>query len=308
MPTDIAQAYDHCQRIARERAKNFYYAFRTLPRDKRRALYAVYAYCRLCDDIADDDMPIESKRRMFADTRALLERALAAAAEAHPARASTAALPPEFAALSHAVARYHISTIHFFDVLDGVESDLVKTRYANFGELREYCRKVASAVGLICIEVFGFQDPRAPRYATDMGIALQLTNILRDIKEDAARDRIYIPQDEMAECGVGERELKDGVMSDGFRALMRRQTARARAHYERSRPLFEMVEPESRTCLRSLHAAYSAILNRIERSGFDVYSRRIGLSAAEKLFIIARLWADGALRAAAPRSLRRGKR
>ena len=165
---------------------------------------------------------------------------------------------------------------YYDEILEGVESDLVKDRFANFDELRDYCYKVASVVGLICIEVFGYEDPKAEGYAVDMGIALQLTNILRDLDEDAGRDRIYLPQDELAEFGYSEEDLKSRVINDQFRSLMTYQVERARSYYERSRPLFDMVDLESRTCLRVLHEAYLAILDRIEQSGFDVYSQRIG--------------------------------
>ena len=286
--SDLDRAYDHCQRVAHARAKNFYYAFWMLPSPKRRAIYATYAVCRLWDDIADDDMPTERKRALFAETRRSLARAFDEANPDAPA--------PEFAALSHAAREYDIPARHFEAVLDGVESDLVISRYANFEDLRDYCRKVASAVGLICISIFGYDDPSAERYAEDMGIALQLTNVLRDIKEDAERDRIYIPQDEMARFGYGEDDLERGVINDSFRALMAFQVERARSYYERSRPLFDLVEPETRACLRALHAAYSGILERIERGGYDVFSRRVGLSGREKLAIAARLWLGGLIR------------
>ena len=282
----LDQAYDHCQRVARGRAKNFYVAFRTLPREKRRAIYAAYAYCRLCDDIADGDMPIERKRLALAQVRRDLDAALSSGADDD-------ALRPEFIALAHAAETFSIPAERFHDILEGVEADLTKTRFADFAELREYCCKVASAVGLVCIEVFGYEDPRAADYAVDMGIALQLTNIIRDMREDAELDRIYIPQDEMARFGYSERDLMAGAVNDAFRRLMRFQTERARDYYERSRPLFALISPESRTCPRVLHAAYYAILKRIEASDFDVMSRRIGLSAGEKTAIAARLWISG---------------
>ena len=281
--------------MAKECAKNFYYAFRTLPSPKRHALYAAYAVCRLLDDIADDEAPNERKREMFERTRADLGAALASAGANESRRAE---LDPEFVAIRDAKTQYDIPARYFYEILEGVESDLVKTRFANFEELRGYCYKVASAVGLICIEVFGYEDPRAKGYAVDMGVALQLTNILRDLREDAERDRVYIPQDELAEFDYTEDDLKKGVIDDRFRSLMTYQSERARSYYDRSRNLFDLVDPESRTCLRVLHAAYEGILDRIERSGFDVFSRRIGLSGAEKLLIAARLWVGGSLSSA----------
>ncbi len=282
MPTELEQAYDHCQRVARENAKNFYYAFRTLPASKRRAVYAVYAYCRLCDDVADGDLSTDRKREELDRIRGLV-------AGMHK-NGIEGPLAAEFRALRDAAGAFRIPDRYLEEVVDGVESDLHKNRFANFAELREYCYKVASVVGLICIEVFGYQDPLAKEYAVDMGIALQLTNILRDVKEDAERDRIYIPQDEMARCGYTEEDLLTGTVNDAFRNLMKEQVDRARSYYARSRPLFDLLDRDARACPRVLHAAYGAILDRIEDSGFDVYARRIGLSTRKKLAITARLW------------------
>jgi len=302
--SDLDRAYDYCQRVTRARARNFYYVIRMLPRPKRRAIYATYAVCRLWDDIADDDMPSDRKRALFVETRRSLASAFIEASGDADGRSPRQApiqapgQPPEFVALSDTARAYNIPSQYFEAVLDGVESDLTISRYANFAELRDYCRKVASAVGLICISIFGYEEPSAERYAEDMGIALQLTNVLRDIKEDAERDRIYIPQDEMAEFGYGEDDLARGVIDDRFKALMEFQVERARSYYERSRPLFDLVEPEARACLRGLHTAYGAILERIERNGYDVFSRRIGLSGRDKFAIAARLWIGGMIRIA----------
>lgn len=280
-------AYDHCQRVAREQAKNFYYAFRTLPTPKRRAIYAAYAFCRLCDDIADGDMAMEEKRRRFSETRTVLAESL----ESHGVRPGNCMLPPEFEALRDATAAFSIPHNYYVEVIDGVESDLVKPRFENFEELQAYCYQVASVVGLICIEVFGYEDDAAREYAIDMGIAMQLTNILRDIKEDAERDRIYVPLDEMARFGYSENDLKGGVINEPFRQLMALQVSRARGYYERSQQLFPLLNSEARACPKVLHAAYQAILERIEASGYDVFAQRIGLSAFEKLLITGRLWA-----------------
>ena len=280
MATELEQAYDHCQRIAKEHARNFYYAFRTLPAKKRRAIYAAYAYCRYCDDIADEDLPIEEKRRLFAETRRML-------AESHSGRASD----PVFAALEDACASFQIPVHYFGEIIQGVEMDLTWTRFETFEQLHGYCYKVASVVGLICIEVFGYDDPKAKDYAIDLGVAMQLTNIMRDIKEDAQRGRVYLPLDEIRSFGYSEGELLDGVVNDAFRELMMFQSARARRYFDSGRSLIPLLHPESRACPAVLHGLYSAILNRIEECGFNVFERRIGLSAPQKLFLTARLWA-----------------
>ena len=280
MTTELELAYDHCQRVAQEHARNFYYAFRTLPRGKRRAIYAAYAFCRLCDDIADDDLPTDEKERRFARVRQLL-------AESENGRSHD----PVFAALIDASRSYEIPRGYFHQVIEGVEMDLTLNRFQNFEELRGYCYKVASVVGLICLEVFGYDDPEAKEYAIDLGIAMQLTNILRDVKEDAERGRIYIPLDEMGSFGYSERELMAGVVNDPFRKLMAFQAARARRYFESGTNLHSLVHAESRACPALLSRVYGTILDRIEASGFDVFERRIGLSIRDKLFLTARLWA-----------------
>ena len=280
MTTDLELAYDHCQRVAQEHARNFYYAFRTLPRGKRRAVYAAYAFCRLCDDIADDDIPTEEKESGFARVRGLL-------AESQNGRS----VDPVFVALVDASRSFGIPARYFDQVIEGVEMDLTLNRFQNFEELRGYCYKVASVVGLICLEVFGYDDDRAKEYAVDLGIAMQLTNILRDVKEDAERGRIYIPLDDMESFGYTERELMAGVVNGPFRKLMAFQAARARRYFESGTNLHSLVHPESRACPALLSRVYSTILDRIESSGFDVFARRIGLSTRDKLFLTARLWA-----------------
>ena len=289
MTTELDRAYAHCQRIARSQARNFYYAFRTLPAAKRRAIYAAYAFCRLCDDIADEENPVEEKRRLFAQTRRLL----------HSSR-DAAGSHPVFVALGDAVASFGIPAQYFEDVIQGVEMDLSRTRYANFEELRAYCYKVASSVGLICMEVFGYEHPNAKHHAIDLGLAMQLTNVLRDVREDLGRGRIYIPQDEMARFGYSEREMERGEVNDAFRELMRLQVARARGYFESGRRLIPLVPLEARACPRVLVEVYSAILDRIESLDYDVFQRRIGLTGREKLYLLAKSWAASRLPAAYP--------
>ncbi len=279
MDRDLKAAYDHCKRVTRAEAKNFYYAFRTLPARKRRAIYAAYAFCRLCDDIADGDLPPDEKRRLLDEMRSRL--APGSGADAHPV----------FMALRDAVDSYGIPVRHLGEVIDGVEMDLAKTRYATFEELRGYCYLVASAVGLVCIEIFGYADPKAREHAVDLGLAMQLTNILRDVREDSRRGRIYLPLDELERFGYAESDLERGVVNEPFRRLMGFQAARAREHFERGRRIVPLLSADSRACLALLHGVYSSILDRIEESGFDVYSRRVGLTTREKLLLMARLWA-----------------
>jgi phytoene synthase len=284
MTPDLQSAYEHCQRVAREHAKNFYYAFRTLPTDKRNAIYAAYAFCRVCDDIADEDMPPEQQRRLFEETRALLLRASSGTVD-----------DPVFAALGHALSLFDIPVRYFEDVIEGTEMDLSVRRFETFDDLKAYCYKVASAVGLICIEVFGYEGEYAREHAIDLGIAMQLTNILRDVKEDAGRGRIYLPLEDLCRFGYTESELMRGEFKDSFRDLMRFQVCRARRYFEGGNLLVPLVSPESRPCLAALSGVYSALLDRIEDANYQVFDRRISLRASEKLLIVAKLWLSARL-------------
>ena len=277
MATELDLAYRHCQRIAKAHAKNFYYAFRILPSRKRDAIYAAYAFCRYCDDIADGPRPLDEKRRLLEETRTLLARSLD----------SDETEDPVFAALSDAARAFGIPARYFEEVIAGVEMDLTRDRYSNFDELRDYCFGVASVVGLICIEVFQYTHPAARQHAVDLGLAMQLTNIMRDVKEDAQRGRIY----EIASFGYSERELLEGSVTEAFRELMGFQAARARRYFESGKRLMPLLSPGSRACPAALVGVYGTILNRIEASGFEVFEKRMGLSTAEKLLITAKLWA-----------------
>lgn len=309
MTSEVELAYDYCQSIAKEHAKNFYYAFRTLPSKRRRAIYATYAFCRVCDDIADEDQPLEDKITGFERTRELLaeahmasgrarstspERQMVATAQKRGSGQSptTTAEDAVFLALEDAARAYDIPSEYFEQIIQGVEMDLEVTRFQTFEELKDYCYKVASVVGLVCIEVFGYEDPVAKEYAVDMGIAMQLTNILRDVKEDAERGRIYIPLDDMEQFGYTEEDLMGGVANDAFRSLMQFQADRARRYFESSRRLFPLLSYEARACPSVLHGVYSALLDEIQASGYDVFERRISLSKRHKLFLTARLWAS----------------
>ena len=198
---------------------------------------------------------------------------------------------PVFSALRDTIDSYDIPVGHFEEVIEGVEMDLTQSRYGTFEELRVYCYRVASAVGLVCIEIFGYTDAKAREYAVDLGLAMQLTNIIRDVREDSLRGRIYVPLDELERFGYTEQDLERGIVNEPFRQLMAYQAVRAREHFERGRRIVPLLSADSRACLALLHGVYSSILGRIEESGFDVYSRRVGLPTREKLLLMARLWA-----------------
>ena len=282
-------AYQQCRRITRRAAKNFYYAFITLPPRKRKAVYATYAFCRLCDDASDEEIPTEEKLRLLAELREKLSMAYGG----HPSG-------PVFTALAHASSAFEIPEEYLQEVVSGVEMDLTRSRYRNFEELRTYCYRVASVVGLICIQIFGYSDPRAKEHAIDLGLAMQLTNILRDIKEDLGRDRVYLPLDELSHFGCSVEQLEAGVSNQAFQELMRFQATRAREYFESGFKLLPFLSPRSRACPAVLGQLYSHILDRIESNDFNVFDGRLSLSRSEKCLVTARTW----MRSLLPMSLR----
>jgi phytoene synthase len=283
--TDLELAYADCRLITRREAKNFYYAFLTLPADKRRAIYAAYSFCRYCDDCVDEENTAESKLAALARLRSELNQTF----EDRPGSSV-------FLALADVAHRYDIPQEYFQEIVEGVESDLVKTRYNDFDELRAYCYRVASVVGLICIHIFGYKSDEAKEYAVDLGLAMQLTNITRDIKEDLGMGRIYLPQDEMARYGYSEDELRDGVQNEAFIELIRFQTERARGYFDSGIKLLPYLSRRSRACPAVLGAIYSKVLDRIEESNYNVLAgERISLSKSEKIRIMAQTWVSSVL-------------
>ncbi|MCE5307843.1 MAG: phytoene/squalene synthase family protein [Acidobacteriales bacterium] len=276
--TDAIQAsYEYCRGVARSRARNFYYSFRLLPKAERDAMCAMYAFMRYCDDLSDD--PAEGDARSAIERwSADLDRALAGDAPEHP-------VWPAFCA---SVERYRIPHEYFRQMIAGVSSDLEPRTIRTFDDLRQYCYQVASVVGLCVIYILGFESPEAPRMAEDCGVAFQLTNILRDVGEDAGLGRVYLPQEDMARFGVSPEALRDSRPTPEFLGLMRFEAARAREYYARSAPLVNLVKPAGRPMLRAIVAIYSRLLERIERSGFDVLRRRVSLPAWEKVWLMLR--------------------
>ena len=289
--TDLEAAYRECQRITRQEAKNFYYAFVMLPPERRRAIYVAYAFCRYCDDAVDSEDLKEDKLLRLTNLRRRL-------AQCYQGRADE----PVFLGLSAVARQYQIPQQYFEEVLSGMEADLVKTRYQDFSELRQYCYQVASAVGLICIHIFGFKDVRARTHAIDLGLAMQLTNISRDVKEDLEFGRIYLPQDELARFGYSEDDLLSGKVNDAFKSLMHFQTQRARAYFQSGFQLLPYLNPRSRACTSVLGRIYSKLLDRIEAANYDVLNHRVSLTTTEKLSVMAQSWAVSMLPCRVPES------
>jgi phytoene synthase len=272
---ELAQSYAYCRRVARGRAKNFYYSFLLLERERRDAMCAVYAFMRYCDDLADEP---NATRAAIDRWRAGLSHALDRSFDGHPV----------WPALRDTVERFAIPRECLFEMIEGVRSDLEPRRMETFGELYHYCYQVASVVGLTIVRIFGYRSREALPLAEKCGVAFQLTNILRDVREDAARGRIYLPAEDLRRFCVREDDIRAGARTPGMLALLRFEAARARAYYDASRALVDLVEPRSRASLRALIAIYSRLLDRIERSQFDIFARRISLSTAEKSWIVLR--------------------
>jgi phytoene synthase len=271
----LEDSYAHCRRVARTRARNFYYAFVLLSRAHRDGMCAVYAFMRYCDDLSDEP---GANRAAIEQWRKALDEALEGRYDAHPV------LP----ALHDTVRRYQIPPRYLYEMIDGVESDLEPRRFETFEQLYRYCYQVASTAGLTTIHILGFESPDALLLAEKCGIAFQLTNILRDIREDAERGRIYLPAEDLARFGVTEDDIRGGVRSSEFIDLMDFETARARRYYKESQPLLGLVDRRSRASLGALISIYSRLLDRIQRSNYDVFTRRISLPAAEKSWIVVK--------------------
>ncbi len=283
--SELELAYADCQQLTRREAKNFYYAFVTLPQEKRKAIYAAYAFCRHCDDSVDEAASPEDKLSALADLRSSL-------ALAYQGKAPT----PTFLALADAADRYSIPEEYFREIIQGVESDLVKTRYQDFEELRQYCYRVASVVGLVCLQIFQYRDEVAREHAVDLGLAMQLTNIMRDVREDWSMGRVYLPQDEMAQFGYTEEHLEAGIRNDAFVQLLTLQGERARQYFRSGSRLLPYLSRRSRACPAVLGAIYTRVLDRIEASGYNVLGEeRIALSTGEKLRITAKAWLSSML-------------
>jgi squalene synthase HpnC/squalene synthase HpnD len=268
----VRESYAECNRIARAARSSFYLAFFGLRKEKRNALCALYAFMRLIDDVSDEPGDLESKRQALARWRGILDQAIGGRTNGH------AVLP----ALADTIERFQIPTRYFHDLILGAEMDLTVSTYATFDRLSEYCYRVAGTVGLTCLHVFGFSDPKAPDLAERLGLAFQLTNIIRDVSSDFAMSRIYLPQEDLDRFGVSSEELR-GPVTPKLQELLEFEAERAWQMYQEGAPLVSRVNADSRATLWALVRTYSSLLARIEEREFDVFSARISLSSAEKI-------------------------
>jgi squalene synthase HpnC/squalene synthase HpnD len=273
----VRAAYAECNRIARAAHSSFYLAFYGLPKPKRNALCALYAFMRLIDDVSDEPGDLESKRRGLARWRARLDEAVAGNFTGH------AILP----ALADTISRFQIPTRYFHDLILGAEMDLTIASYPTFDRLSEYCYRVAGTVGLTCLHVFGFRNPRAPDLAERLGLAFQLTNIIRDVRDDLEMNRVYIPQEDLDRFGLKPDDLR-GPHTPKLEDLLRFEADRAWRLYEEGATLIDEIDGDSRATLMALVRTYSTLLARIEDRGFDVFSSRVSLSSAEKVQFLLR--------------------
>ncbi|HEV2422808.1 MAG TPA: phytoene/squalene synthase family protein [Candidatus Acidoferrales bacterium] len=276
----VVAAYLHCRKIARSAARNFYYGFVLLPEAKRDALCALYAFMRGVDDISDEPGALEEKRTGLRRLRGEMDRALAAENTSDPV----------WIALRDTVSRFQIPHRYLHDLISGAEMDLTVSAYETFRDLRKYCYHVAGAVGLCCLYVFEFTDARAPERAEKLGIAFQLTNILRDVRGDYAMGRTYLPREDLVRFGCDpEREFKQGSAGQCAANLLRFEAERAWQFYREGSELLPLVNPDSRAALWALARIYSGILQKIDKLGVAVVNgERAGLSVAEKSWILLR--------------------
>ncbi len=266
------------------RPTSFYYAFLVLPRDQREAVIAVWDFCRAVDDTVDEQPASPANPDGVAAARASLDAWRTELDRCYAGRAAT----PQGLGLQPFLTRFSLSRQPFADLIDGVEMDLDRCRYPTFEDLYEYCWRVASTVGLICLEIFGARDARD--YAVNLGVALQLTNILRDVAADFERGRVYLPLDDLARFDVRESDLGAARMTSGVRELLTFEAGRAREYYRRARAAMPSHDRRALVAAEIMSAIYRALLQQIEEAGYDVLSRRVRLSRRRQMIIALRTW------------------
>lgn len=289
--SQLAMAYSVCRGIARTAAKNFYYAFLVLPKRKREALCAVYAFMRRCDDIADDaGLSLAERRSKLADWLDAF----------HRARAGSSTDDPILLALTDAQYRYRIPVELLDQLAYGTAMDVqeeggsvpddsgLSVHYKTFDDLYLYCYRVAGVVGLVCIRVFGYRDPAAEPLAERCGLAFQLTNIIRDVKEDASQGRVYLPEADLQKFGLAANELRGSPNAARFRSVLAMEADRAREFYRAADGLLPLIEEDSQPALWVLVNIYRSLLEKIARRQYDVFSGKISLSTLEKLSILGK--------------------
>ncbi|MBN8546310.1 MAG: presqualene diphosphate synthase HpnD [Ignavibacteria bacterium] len=272
---------EQAKEISKKSNSSFYYAFNLLPAPKRDAMTTVYAFCRETDDIVDEEIRTpEEKSNLLTHWRVELEHAFNGT--------STYSLMNR---LAMTIKQFNIPVEPFFDLIKGMEMDLKIRRYDTFEQLRIYCYRVASTVGLMCIEIFGYKHRSAQEFAENLGIALQLTNILRDIKKDAEKDRIYLPLEDLRKFGYSEEELLDSVYNDNFIKLMEFQVSRAMEYFNKATAALNKEDKGNMFAARAMQHIYFRILKNIIHEKYDIYNRNVNISKVEKVGISLGVWA-----------------
>ena len=273
---------EYCQQKAASSGSSFYYSFMFLPPNRRRAITALYAYCREVDDVVDEcpDPQIAATKLIWWRTE--LDRLYSG----HPEHPVTQALKPIF-------LEFNVPQEQLLEIIDGMEMDLQQTRYLDFKALSLYCYRVASVVGLLAAEIFGLQDRRTLKYAHDLGMAFQLTNIIRDVGEDARRGRVYLPMDELKRFEVPLADILNSRYSDNFRRLMEFQIERAEHYYEQAMSELPDIDRKSQRPGLVMAAIYRTLLDEIKRDGCQVLTQRTSLTPLRKLWIAWRTWIKG---------------
>ena len=312
MSETLADSYACCQKLARRTAKNFYYSFTGLPPDQFQAMCALYAYMRLCDDVGDDEtVPLADRATRLDEWEAATCSALNdGRSPNHDFGTGRDEFRLVFPALIDMTGRYRIPRYCFLDVIKGVRMDLetaiseqssasgataggeaeqppLRCQFQTFDELADYCYRVAGVVGVCCIHIWGFNNEAALKSATDCGLAFQLTNILRDLGEDADNGRVYLPAEDLSRFEMSPDDISGRVMDDRFHQLMTFQVERAESFYAKAQDLFQWLEPPGQPILKAMLKIYGGLLNEISKRNFDVYSRRVSLPTWRKLLISA---------------------
>jgi 15-cis-phytoene synthase len=304
MSESLADSYACCQKLARRTAKNFYYSFTGLPPDQFQAMCVLYSYMRLCDDVGDDEsVPLDVRSARLADWDAATRAALSdGQSPDHDFGTGRDEFRLVFPALIDMTARYKIPTHCFLDVISGVRMDLAAAlaeressiartelhcQFETFEELADYCYRVAGVVGVCCIHIWGYNDEAALKSAADCGLAFQLTNILRDLGEDADNGRVYLPAEDLVRFDMTPADIGNRVMDERFHKLMTFQVDRAESYYAKANDLFQWLEPPGQPILKAMLRIYGGLLKEISKRNFDVYSRRVSLPTWRKLLIAA---------------------
>ena len=284
---ELKPAYIHCRKITRYYAKTFYMATRFLPKEKQRAIFAVYGLCRYIDNVVDDAIDlIDYEEVDCSEVENKLDSFKYSLIRVYNQGVSS---NPILTAFLDTIRKYHIPIDLPLLMIDGVKQDINKKRYRSFQELYDYSYKVASVVGLMTSRIFGYDDPDALEYAVDLGIAMQLTNILRDVGEDLERNRIYLPADELEQFGLTEQDLFDHVLDERFTEFMKFQVQRARTFYEKADQGILKLDKDSRLPVYLARYNYSRILDKIEENNYQVYKQRAYLNKLEKFSVIPRI-------------------